>query len=77
MRMANAKCVREDVMFRLNAACFSEDDLFYAVARTKAQDDDFCAALRAAIEAGKESCPMGVITEPSTKRPISNYRRPE
>jgi hypothetical protein len=56
---------------------WGEEDLLYTIARVRAQDNDFCAKLRAAIEAGQESCPIGVITEPGTKRPISNYRRPE
>ena len=56
---------------------WGEEDLLYAIARIRAQDNDFCAKLRAAIEAGQESCPIGVISEPGTKRPILNYRRPE
>jgi hypothetical protein len=56
---------------------WGEEDLLYTVARIRAQDEDFCATLRQAIEAGMESCPIGVITEPGTKRPIPNYRRPE
>jgi hypothetical protein len=56
---------------------WGEEDLLYAIARIRAQDSDFCAALRRAIEAGVESCPIGVITQPGTNRPISNYRRPE
>jgi len=39
------------------------------------QDDEFCQTLRRAVEAGHEVCPIGVITEPSTKRPILNYVR--
>ena len=39
------------------------------------QDDEFCQTLRRAVEAGSEVCPIGVITEPSTKRPILNYVR--
>jgi len=39
------------------------------------QDDEFCQTLRRAVEAGSEACPIGVITEPSTKRPILNYVR--
>jgi hypothetical protein len=62
-------------MLRWKTACLAEDDLLYVVLRIRAQDEDFCATLRAAIEAGRESCPLGVITEPGTKRPISNYRR--
>ena len=41
------------------------------------QDDAFCEMLRRAVEAGREVCPIGVITEPSTKRPILNYVRLE
>jgi hypothetical protein len=62
-------------MLRWKATCLAGDDLLYALLRIRAQDEDFCATLRAAIEAGRESCPIGVITEPGTKRPISNYRR--
>jgi hypothetical protein len=32
-------------------------------------DDAFCARLRAAIAAGLESAPIGVITTPGTKNP--------
>ena len=39
------------------------------------QDDEFCQTLRRAVEAGREVCPIGVTTEPSTKRPILNYVR--
>jgi hypothetical protein len=45
------------------------------VRNNREQDDDFCRALRAALWAGKESCPVGVSTEPSTKKPILNYHR--
>ena len=45
-------------------------------ARHRQQDDDFCRALRAALWAGKESCPVGVSTEPGTKKPILNYQPP-
>jgi hypothetical protein len=34
------------------------------------QDAEFCRLLRAAIEQGYESCPIGVSTEPSTKKPM-------
>jgi hypothetical protein len=43
-------------------------------ARHRLQDDDFCRALRAALYAKKESCPVGVSTEPGTKNPIINFR---
>jgi len=64
-------------MLRWKVGCLGQDDFLYAIARIRAQDEDFCATLRAAIEAGKEFCPIGVITEPSTKMPAPNYRRPE
>jgi hypothetical protein len=32
-------------------------------------DEAFCARMRAAIEAGLESAPVGVITTPGTKNP--------
>ena len=32
-------------------------------------DDAFCARLRAAIEAGLESAPIGVVTTPGTQSP--------
>jgi hypothetical protein len=64
-------------MLRCKAVCLAEDDLLHAVVRIRAQDDDFCARLRAAIEAGQESCPIGVCTDPGTKRPVLNYQRYE
>ena len=36
---------------------------------TNRMDDAFCARMRAAIEAGLESAPIGVITTPGTKKP--------
>ncbi len=32
-------------------------------------DDAFCGRMRAAIEAGLESAPIGVVTTPGTKNP--------
>jgi len=63
-------------MLRWKPASLTEDDLLRAMTRIRAQDDAFCATLRAAIEGGKERCPMGVITKPGTKRPTSNYQGP-
>ena len=34
------------------------------------QDTEFCAKLRAAIQFGRETCPVDVSREPSTKRPV-------
>ena len=49
-----------------------------AVARLRAQDEDFCRILRLAIESGRESCPIGVSTEPGTQNPrVVNYKSPE
>jgi hypothetical protein len=36
---------------------------------TNRMDDAFCARLRAAIEAGLESAPIGVVTTPGTQYP--------
>ena len=33
------------------------------------RDEAFCTRMRAAIEAGLESAPMGVVTAPGTKNP--------
>ena len=33
------------------------------------RDQAFCARMRAAIEAGLESAPIGVVTTPGTKNP--------
>jgi hypothetical protein len=41
-----------------------------ARARLRAQDEEFCRFLRIAIETGRESCPIGVSTEPGTQNPI-------
>ena len=47
------------------------------VERNRRQDDDFRRAMHDAIYAGSESCPVGVSTEPSTKKPILNYHPPD
>ena len=45
-------------------------------------DEAFCARMHAAIAAGLESAPIGVITTPGTKKPkyvselTARYRRP-
>ena len=36
---------------------------------TNRMDDAFCARMRAAIDAGLESAPIGVVTTPGTKNP--------
>jgi hypothetical protein len=40
-----------------------------AILRAREQDEEFCRILRAAIERGHESCPIGVSTDPGTKKP--------
>jgi hypothetical protein len=54
-------------MLRWNGSALDEAD--EAILRTREQDDEFCRILRAAIEQGQESCPIGVITQPGTKKP--------
>jgi len=44
--------------------------------RFQEQDHEFCRRLLAAIHLGRESCPVGVVTQPGTKKPIVNYQRP-
>ena len=39
------------------------------LSRLARMDDAFCAAMRAAIEAGRENAPVGVVTMPGTKNP--------
>jgi hypothetical protein len=43
----------------------------------EAMDQSFRTQLQAAIEAGVERCAVGVSTVPGTKRPVSNYQRPD
>ena len=42
-------------------------------------DDAFCAHMRAAIEAGLESAPIGVVTTPGTQHPklAGRYAAPQ
>jgi hypothetical protein len=40
------------------------------------QDEKFCRILRAAIEKGHEFCPIGVSTEPGTKKPMVMKHKP-
>jgi hypothetical protein len=54
-----------------------EEGKLEATARLRNQNDEFCQRLRIAIEMGMEFCPTTVSTEPCTKRPISNYTRPD
>jgi hypothetical protein len=40
-----------------------------AMLRIQEQDNEFCRRLLAAIHLGRESCPVGVVTRPGTKKP--------
>ena len=40
------------------------------------QDEEFCRILRAAVEKGREFCPIGVSTEPGTKKPTVMAHKP-
>ena len=55
-------------------AAMSDDDKIQADVTTGQsiqieRDDAFCTRMRAAIEAGLENAPIGVITTPGTKNP--------
>jgi len=39
-------------------------------ANLRNQDDEFCRRMFAAIHSGSESCPVGVSTEPGTRKPV-------
>jgi hypothetical protein len=62
------------MMLKWKPASLGDDDFFTHIARLRAQDDAFCGRLRTAIEAGDESCPIGVVTEPGTKSPCKLMR---
>jgi hypothetical protein len=57
-------------MMKWNEAVFDRADEGLMGRINREQDDEFCRKLRAALRAGKETCPVGVITEPGTTRPI-------
>ena len=57
-------------MIKWNEAVSDRADEDLMVQINREQDDEFCRKLRAALWAGKETCPVGVTTEPGTKRPI-------
>jgi hypothetical protein len=61
-------------MLKWNEKVSNKSEEERLVCTLQQQDEDFCQALRAALYAGKESCPIGVRREPSTKKPILNYQ---
>jgi len=58
------------LMIKWNEAVSDRADEDLMVRINREQDDEFCRKLRAALRAGKETCPVCVTTEPGTKRPI-------
>jgi hypothetical protein len=58
------------LMIKWNEAVFDRADEDLMVQINREQDDEFCRKLRAALRVGNETCPVGVSTEPGTKRPI-------
>ena len=62
----------ESLMLRWNTAILEAEEVMLSA---REHDDEFCRKLRAAIEQGHETCPIRVSTEPSTQKPILNYRR--
>ncbi len=60
-------------MPRRDTTVFDEGSV-EAMLRSQEQDNEFCRRLLAAIHLGREFCPVGVVTQPSTKKPV--YMRP-
>jgi hypothetical protein len=52
------------LMIKWNEAVSDRADEDLMVRINREQDDEFCQKLRAALRAGKETCPVGVSTEP-------------
>jgi hypothetical protein len=73
--VTNARIIGGGIMSKRNLVI--EESSVEALARLQKQDEEFCRRLRAAIETGRECCPTIVFTEPCTKRPVSNYVRPD
>jgi hypothetical protein len=61
----------------LNRKVVFDEGGMEAMLRVQEQDNEFCRRLLAAIHIGRESCPVGVVTQPGTKKPIVNYQRPD
>jgi hypothetical protein len=62
--------MEEGLMIKRNQAVSDRADEDLMVRINREQDDEFCRKLRAALSAGMETCPVGVNTEPGTKKPI-------
>jgi hypothetical protein len=61
----------------LNRKVVFDEGSMEAMLHLQEQDNEFCRRLLAAIHLGRESCPVGIVTQPSTKKPIVNYQRPD
>ena len=61
------------VMFKRNGMALDGAD--EAALRVR-QDEEFCRILRTAVEQGHEFCPIGVSTEPGTKKPMVMAHKP-
>jgi hypothetical protein len=75
--MRPKRIIGDGVMRKWNQAALDAAEAAARAERNRKQDDDFCRALRTALWAGKESCPVGVSTEPGTKKPVLHYHRPD
>jgi hypothetical protein len=65
----------ESVM--LNRRAVLDEGSMEAMLHFQEQDNEFCRRLLAAIHLGRESCRVGIVTQPGTKKPIVNYQRPD
>jgi hypothetical protein len=65
----------ESVM--LNREVVFDEGSMEGMLRFQEQDNEFCRRLLAAIHLGRETGPVGVVTQPGTKKPIVNCRRPD
>ena len=59
----------------LNSKVVFDEGSMEAMLHLQEQDNEFCRRLLAAIHLGRETCPVGVVTQPGTKKPIVNYQR--
>ena len=73
LRATDDSFIGEGVMFKRNGMALDGAD--EATLRVR-QDDEFCRILRAAIKQGRETCPIGVSTEPGTKKPMVIKHKP-
>jgi len=62
-----------DNLGALFCSCTMGDDSGIQSRLTNRMDDAFCARVRAAIEAGLESAPIGVISTPGTPKLAARY----